>query len=542
MKNYTRLVSTITIFLGVAVFLVPAVVNAADPISGLFTFISPAGGEKIVVGKTYDIQWKGPIKWIVSPRVIEYISDVKLILSCGDPLLGATNDTVIVKSTDNDGLYKWSVPKKMGLSDYCRIIIQDKKGKYYDVSPFFGIGMTPPPTLNVSCSVSPNPSTTNQAVTFASSVSGGTGSYSYSWSGACTGSSANCSNFFPTLGSYNALLAVISGSQSKSAICSVNVIAPIPSGTLTISKDSSSPVADIVIGNSTITLGVFRLAANNAENLDVDEINLSVTGGNAVNVYYLYNGTTLLGTIAGGTSPKFILSDGNLVIPSNSYIRVTVKAALMPVDGAVVQNGDIITASISTTDAVKAIGSSSGTQITSGIQTATASTMTIVKAKPVVTLAPGSPSGVLFPSTSEQLAIFNVSNQGADDVTFSSSESNLFVVQIFRSQNSNDGIPGNYVLKDESGTTLSTISVADSASSVTFTFVASQFTVAPGETRKLYVYGDTHEYTTQYDSIQLWLSDSADANISYSINSGTTIPAGTKIFRGNIYAGTLVRP
>jgi len=313
-------------------------------------------------------------------------------------------------------------------------------------------------------------------------------------------------------------------------------------GVLTISKDSTTPVADLVLGNSTVTLGVFRLAASNVENLDVDDITLAVTGGTTVNTFWFYNGSTLLGSVAGSETPKLVLTDGALTVPANSYVKVTVKGSLLPVDGTVVTNGTALTATIQGSAQVNTTGLGSGSQITSGVQSAIGNTMTIVKAKPVVTLAAGSPSGTLFPGTAEQLAIFSVTGTGADDVTFSSGDTNLFTVEISRKQGTSDGSAGNWVLKDEAGTTLSTISVADAATEVTFLFGTNEFSVGPNETKKLYVYADTHEYTTQYDSIQLWLSDDTDANCSYSVNSGTTIAAGTKIFRGNIYGGTFTRP
>ncbi len=314
-------------------------------------------------------------------------------------------------------------------------------------------------------------------------------------------------------------------------------------GVLTITKDSTSPVADLVLGNSTVTLAVFRLASSNIENLDVDDITLSVTGGTAVDTYYFYNGTTLLGSVAGSTAPKIVLPDGALTVPANSYVKVTVKAALLPVDEVVVVSGTTtVTANIIAGAQVNTTGLGSGSQITSGVQTVTGNTMTMVKAKPTVALAAGSPSGTLFPGTAQQLAIFSVTGSGADDVTFASAQTNLFTIQISRKQGTSDMTAGNWVLKDEAGTTLSTISVADQDTAVTFLFASASFSVAPGETKKLYVYGDTHEYTTQYDSIQLYLSDTTDAQCSYSVNAGTTIPAGTKIFRGNIYGGTFTRP
>ncbi|MBU3934791.1 hypothetical protein KKC00_02420, partial [Patescibacteria group bacterium] len=314
-------------------------------------------------------------------------------------------------------------------------------------------------------------------------------------------------------------------------------------GVLTITKDSSTPIADLVLGDSTVTLAVFRLAASNVENLDVDDITLAVTGGTTVDTYIFYNGTTNLGSVTGGETPKIVFTDGTLTLPANGHVNVTVKASLLTVDGSVVTNGTALTATIQGSAKVNTTGLGSGTQITSGVQSAIANTMTIVKAKPTVALASTSPSGgTLYPSTAHELAIFDVTGAGADDVTFTSGDTNLFTVQISRKQGTSDYTAGNWVLKDEVGTTLSTISVEDYDTEVTFLFATADFSVAPGTTKKLKVLGDTHEYTTQYDSIQLWLSDDADANCSYSVNSGTTIAAGTKIFRGNITAGSFTRP
>ncbi len=164
--------------------------------------------------------------------------------------------------------------------------------------------------------------------------------------------------------------------------------------------------------------------------------------------------------------------------------------------------------------------------------------MTVVKAKPTFTVASTSPSGGLTAGSAQHLATFDVSASGEDDVTFSSSETNLFTVTISKTRSTSDGTAGNWVLKDEQGNTLSTISVADAATAVTFLFATKDFEVSPATPRKLVVYGDTSDYTTDGDRIQLSLSDSADANLSYSVDHGTTIAAGTKVFRGIIYAGS----
>lgn len=316
-------------------------------------------------------------------------------------------------------------------------------------------------------------------------------------------------------------------------------------GGLTVTKDSSSPVADLVLGNTTATLAVFRLAANNIENLDVDEITLTVTGGTAVNTYYFYNGSTLLGSTAGGETPKIVLTDGTLTIPANGYVKVTVKGALAPVIGDSDTPTEII-ATVQPYATIKATGLGSGTPVTSGSTTFPASTMTRVKAKPTVTLAADSPSGTLYPSTSDHLATFAIAGSGANDVTFDFDQHNLFTVNISRKQTNSDLVAGNWYLKDDLGTTISTTTVQDTDTTAIFFFYSSNsdttFSVGPGEPKKMYIWGDTHEYTTTKDSIQLSLSDSLDANCSYSVNNGTTRAYGTYIFRGNIMAGQFLVP
>ena len=80
------------------------------------------------------------------------------------------------------------------------------------------------PLLQVSCSGAPNPAVTGQTVTFTSTVSGGTGSYSYQWFWDCTGTGANCVTSFSTTGQKSATVKVTSGSQETTATtCTVNL-------------------------------------------------------------------------------------------------------------------------------------------------------------------------------------------------------------------------------------------------------------------------------------------------------------------------------
>ncbi|MEI7424503.1 MAG: hypothetical protein WCK10_00025 [Candidatus Staskawiczbacteria bacterium] len=79
------------------------------------------------------------------------------------------------------------------------------------------------PNLTISCSANPSSIQTGNSSTFNSTVSGGTGSYTYNWSGACTGSAAGCTNTFNTAGTQTATLNVTSGTQTQTTYCSINI-------------------------------------------------------------------------------------------------------------------------------------------------------------------------------------------------------------------------------------------------------------------------------------------------------------------------------
>jgi len=81
------------------------------------------------------------------------------------------------------------------------------------------------PPLYVSCYSQPLSTNTGNTVTWVSSVSGGTRSYSYSWSGSngFMGSGASVSTVYYNAGTYGAYLTVTSGGQSQSANCSNSV-------------------------------------------------------------------------------------------------------------------------------------------------------------------------------------------------------------------------------------------------------------------------------------------------------------------------------
>jgi hypothetical protein len=65
--------------------------------------------------------------------------------------------------------------------------------------------------------------------------------------------------------------------------------------------------------------------------------------------------------------------------------------------------------------------------------------------------------------------------------------------------------------------------------------------IGAGTPKKLYIYGNTTGATTSGDNIQLYLSDSADANMDFAIAGNGNFAEAKTIFRSNIYANALSR-
>ena len=105
-----------------------------------------------------------------------------------------------------------------------KVVTCNNLDKNYTTYDTYRVSYTPKSnSVTASCSASASSVQTGQAVTFIASALGSSSSYTYSWSGACTGTSSNCSNTFTTAGTKTATVNVTSGGQTASANCSVSV-------------------------------------------------------------------------------------------------------------------------------------------------------------------------------------------------------------------------------------------------------------------------------------------------------------------------------
>jgi hypothetical protein len=175
--------------------------------------------------------------------------------------------------------------------------------------------------------------------------------------------------------------------------------------------------------------------------------------------------------------------------------------------------------------------------------------MYLYEAYPVFTLAADQSSvgPIIVPQELDLLAIFDVAAVGSDDVTFATAQSNTLDLNWNFSESTDDGTANDlFTLRKDGGATLvASPSAVDlnAAPTVQFTFEDAPFVVPAGQTRQLFVYGDTTDLKEDGDSIQVYFDDST-TDISFSIDSGTTnANRGDIIFRGDQIRGpTLINP
>jgi len=131
-------------------------------------------------------------------------------------------------------------------------------------------------TLSVSCYASPNPAQINQTVTFYSNVSGGSGNYSYYWSGAAYGNNSYSQESFSSDGNYKAYLTVHdSQNRSASTSCRVHIDEPY----------TNAPTLDLWADKYTINQGESTYLRWTSTNANYCVASTGWTGNKSTNGY-----------------------------------------------------------------------------------------------------------------------------------------------------------------------------------------------------------------------------------------------------------------
>lgn len=328
-------------------------------------------------------------------------------------------------------------------------------------------------------------------------------------------------------------------------------------GTLTVSVDSSSPSAALLLDNTSTeqTTAVFRLAANNTENLNVDSIKITddgTNGNDVVSVYKFYNGATLLGTVVpdgSGNAELFLTSDstcdvtlGQLCIPANDYKLVTVKAILNNIDGTGFTNGDTLKVTIDAAGDVDTTGVASGSAVDSTQTSVDAATHTTYETYPTFAFNNTGVTTVLGASGNYVAGKVVITNTGDKDITFDSDDQIKINFEISGTLTSATNA---VTLRDSDGTQLDQVNMGatSGSTSATIVFADNTLTIPAGGSETVTIEVNTGGLTTDGNTLQAWLSDDADANAEYSINAGTAdYTVGTFVFKSDIYGPTHINP
>jgi len=347
-------------------------------------------------------------------------------------------------------------------------------------------------------------------------------------------------------------------------------------GSVTITVDSSSPLSTLLVGGSTgQTIAVYRAAASAREDVELDQVVVTneSTGDENTGTWYLYSNRDGAGNLVtpfvaatspNGTTMTFNIADGTVKIPADKHALFTIKTDILTVDGTTVVNGDKVDTKIADLTAAGATGTDTDfdfTGLASGEQVPGTGTDDITNADhyiyesfPTITLAPNSPSGNLLPKANDTVAIFRITADAAEDITFDSDDSNQLIITVDTYATTyNEGASSAVSLKNKtSGIDLDTAqnvdlgsTAASKSTEVTFDFDKTSIdpilTIPAGGYQDIAVVINTTLFNTAGDSIVVWLNDGSTNAFKWSIDSGTAADTTAISFRGDIYAHTLVK-
>ncbi len=340
------------------------------------------------------------------------------------------------------------------------------------------------------------------------------------------------------------------------------------SGTLTATVDSTSPLRSIVVGGSQqVKAGVFRFAADNIENIELDIIDFetALTGADDVSKWEVYSNRDGSGNLVGGMGVKLgesasssataftiTIPDGTSVVPANGNALITVYANVSTVDGVAVINGDDLQVGIDSAgdNDITYTGKSSGasTDIDAGGADLDAATHEIMKSRLTASVAATSPSGSLIPSALSLVAEFNLTADAAADVTFRSTLDELLSINFdVVAADVAAGTEEVRLVRKSTGTVLDsdtgfTAVAGANAYQADFNFSTAALTIAAGTTEVIQVFVDTDDLEDAGDSIRAYIDDVA-ADVTYGTEGGDNeVALGDIVARGDIRANVLVKP
>lgn len=318
-------------------------------------------------------------------------------------------------------------------------------------------------------------------------------------------------------------------------------------GTLTMASDSNTPSANLVVAGSTgVEYTKFKLTTTReafvVTKLEIKD-SASASDSNFNNIVLSYKDATgaaktATGTFVVGIADFSFAAGDEIYVGKDTSAVVTIKADLNTISGGAASGtASHVDADFNTNFEAK--GVSSGTTVTAAAGAdGIGASMTLYESKPTVAFASDTPSGSLIPSANTLAGKLNITATGGKDITFAAGDSIAFTINTSTAGDMNGT---NLVAKDKNGNTLCTVAIGSLVG--TCDFATNTLTVSAGTTETISIYLNTSALSTGGESVQLSLSDAANANFTWSIDGGASHYAtGTMTLRGTLYGGSLVKP
>lgn len=330
------------------------------------------------------------------------------------------------------------------------------------------------------------------------------------------------------------------------------------SGTLTISKDGSSPQNKISAGNQEVVAGVFKFQASN-DAFTVNELDVSVpsaTAASAVSAIKLYDGATPVGNASGlgFTGDDADSGSGNMAgftslgwsIPANTTKLLTVKFVLNTIGtgaGTSEQNTAV------QLDRVK-YQDSTGTQ-TSYTTDTTANELYVYKAIPTVSVDSSLVTSKLTNGTPRQIYAFKVtaSSQGPVSIkqmkfpvawTDGGGATDTLLMDSWKLYEDGSDVTSTVTLQDQAGQDIETTgNFGEADTAVVATWPAgNESTVAAGATKTFYLMATPMGFNTtdgsvatSPDNFTIYMAgDSAHNGSAVYLNAGTSVTSVVKLY------------
>lgn len=319
---------------------------------------------------------------------------------------------------------------------------------------------------------------------------------------------------------------------------------------VTVSRDVSSPLADLALGGAVNKLDSVWKFATGSQGVVIQEVTFTLKApAPFMTSATLKNraGRVLANAAYSGPRLTFRFAGSPLVVPPNTGELLTVSYNLSTVDGTAVPNDIPYTTLIAQPTDIKVIDPPGAEVKLLGTQTPVVNFL--VKSKPAFSVAASSPKGSLTVGSNVLIAESSVVANAAGDLAFQQQKGRLVVkIDTVLQDVGSAGFDTVKLVRKASGAVLATKDINFAAGaktvSVPFDFGVAQFLMAAGTSEVLQVYADTDDFEDSGDSIQAWFDDAAPDNIKWNSleMERTIIDHADILFRGDILFHVLVKP